>query len=88
MPVPGKIADKNSAHIEEALHIFSDATFLPERARALFRKSAILEAAGKATEAKSCREESLKYYREVTGRFAEDTVTDADFDDIVAFWSR
>lgn len=88
MPLPGEIADKDSAHIDEALRIFDNATFLPERARALFRKSAILEAAGNVTEAKSCREESLKYYHEVTGRIAEDIVTDEDFDDIVAFWSR
>ena len=86
---PNFATNEGSEHIDSALHIFGrDEWFLPERARALFRKSAIREAMWEVAEAITCRQESLSLYAQVTGKEASEAVTDAEFDDIVTFWSR
>ncbi|KAF2108477.1 hypothetical protein BDV96DRAFT_652728 [Lophiotrema nucula] len=83
--------DEAGKHVDEALRIFGDRViFLPERARALFRKGDILQAAGMATEAVRWQQESLSLYLKISGNgtVTPGSVTDANFESLVAFWSR
>lgn len=78
-------------HFDEALRIFSDrAIYKPEKARANFKKSMLLEANQKIAEAKAARDESFNAYREIMRSQAQaaEYLTEDDFDDLVAFWSR
>jgi len=77
------------SHIDDALKIFVDrATLKPERARATFTKSEILLAAQEFDEANSLRMKCKDEYVEISGQVLDREPTSADFDDLVAFWSR
>jgi hypothetical protein len=80
-------------HIDEALRIFRERViFQPELARATFLKSNILKACGDADEARTgmLRGKSFQMYAELR-RGAVPGIgepSQADFDDLIAFWSR
>ena len=62
----------------------------PERARALFKRSLVLEALNQLEESNLDRKESLRLYDEVVDGSKQrlQTLVEGDFDSIVAFWSR
>lgn len=77
------------AHIDDALKIFvGRATLKPEKARATFTRSEILLAAQELDEANSLRMKCTDEYVEIIGQAVDRDLTGADFDDLVAFWSR
>ena len=64
--------------------------FVPERARATFKKSRVLEKRGRVDEAARERSASFQMLSELTdldGRTVAD-ITDSDFDEVICFWSR
>jgi hypothetical protein len=77
-------------HLDEAVRIFNRPVFKPEMARATFRKSKVLEMNGQVEHARILREESIRSYREIRNQAeaGSEVPSGADFDDIVAFWSR
>ena len=62
----------------------------PERARALYKRSLVLEALNQLDESNLNRKESLRLYDEVVDGSKQrlQTLVEGDFDSIVAFWSR
>ncbi|KAL1626888.1 hypothetical protein SLS56_006616 [Neofusicoccum ribis] len=77
--------------LDQALKIFTGRpVYLPERARAMFKRSRVLKLLGKLKEAETEKEENLKLLRELTdlGTKTLDEITDADFDEVIVFWSR
>ncbi|KAI8940905.1 hypothetical protein NX059_002163 [Plenodomus lindquistii] len=80
-----------STSINAAIAIFSDrSTFRPELARATFWKSQVLDAGGDDAAAHKLRQQSVRMYSNVTRKAMSGDAepTQADFDDVVAFWSR
>ncbi|KAI9689075.1 MAG: hypothetical protein M1822_000812 [Bathelium mastoideum] len=78
-------------HIDEALRIFQDrVVYQPEKARALFRKSEILRGQGHLQEAHESQKESLRLYHDILSAAPKTSegLSHADYDDLVAFWSR
>ncbi|KAF1850931.1 uncharacterized protein K460DRAFT_24339 [Cucurbitaria berberidis CBS 394.84] len=78
-------------HIDEALRIFSERViFRPEFARAMFWKSKLLEASGDSDEARKLWGKSVQMYLEITHRVVQGNIepSAADFDGVIAFWSR
>ncbi|KAI9712292.1 MAG: hypothetical protein M1820_001505 [Bogoriella megaspora] len=83
--------DEARRHMDEALRIFQErAVYRPESIRATFRKSEILRAEGRVEEADKLRIESCLMYHDITEEAltASSELLDANFDDLVAFWSR
>ncbi len=75
----------------QALKIYGDREFYaPERARAKFKKGKLLAVLGHEKEADVCFAEALELYGQV--RPGEPpgilSLDDADFDDMITFWSR
>ncbi|GME43675.1 putative tetratricopeptide repeat domain-containing protein [Neofusicoccum parvum] len=86
-----KMLDSAMPLLDQALKIFTGRpVYLPERARAMFKRSRVLELLGRLKEAETEKEESLKLLRELTdlGTKTLDEITDADFDEVIVFWSR
>jgi hypothetical protein len=80
-----------SVHIDEALRIFRERKiFRPELARATFLKSKILEACSDADEARMLQGKSFQMYAELRRGAMPGTgePSQAEFDNLVAFWSR
>ena len=78
-------------YLDLALGIFAPrANLKPERARALYKRSLILEALDQLDESNLDRKESLRLYYEVVAGTKRrlQTLVEEDFDSIVAFWSR
>lgn len=82
------------ALLDHALTAYSNReTYVPEKARALFKRSSILRAMRKADEAEETLKEAAELYNEAATangqkkKKAED-LTDEDFTALVAFWSR
>ncbi|KAH7047476.1 NB-ARC and TPR domain protein [Macrophomina phaseolina] len=86
--------DTALALLDHALTAYSNReTYVPEKARALFKRSGILRAMRKADEAEETLKEAAELYNEAATangqkkKKAED-LTDEDFTALVAFWSR
>lgn len=78
-------------HLDEALQIFADRpTFKPERCRALFKRGVVEQSLGHVESSTANRDQSSQLYREFLpkGAKAFATITEADADELVAFWSR
>lgn len=77
--------------LDQALKVFtSRPVYLPERARAIFKKSRVLHLLGRADEAAKEKEASVELLRELVdvGERTVDQVADADFDGAIVFWSK
>ena len=79
------------SHLDSSLRIFgARPIFRHERCRALFKRSLALTQVGLLQDAHTDRQESIRLYRELYPRAvkAPESLTESDFDEIVAFWSR
>jgi len=87
-----KIFGAAETHLDEASRIFGrNDIYRFELARTTHRKSLVLDAAGRGSEAKELREESAGMYRKLfPARSSRDKpeLQAEDFDEAVAFWSR
>ena len=74
-----------------ASNIFAPrANLKPEKARALHKRSLVLEVLSRLDDSTSNRKESVKLYYEVANRPKAKTqaLKEEDFDKLIAFWSR
>lgn len=73
------------------MRIFVPRPFLkPEKARALYKRSLVSEALNRQEDSRIEQEESVQLYCEIChlSRANLEVLTERDFDDVVAFWSR
>ncbi|KAB2581120.1 hypothetical protein DBV05_g320 [Lasiodiplodia theobromae] len=85
------LLDEAESNLEQALKVFNSSdAFLPERARATFKKSRVLELRGYMDEAAPGRGAGFELLQNLTDlkeKTAADVV-DSDFDKVICFWSR
>lgn len=62
--------------------------YLPEKARAIFMGVRVLELLGHDKEAAVQKVTSIKILNELSKDKAASEVTNADFDEVICFWSR
>ena len=81
--------------LDQALKIYRDREYYdPEKARALYKKGKLLQhVAREGNKNKKSLNEALDLYRRLKkekGDFRRgiDELTDADFDDLIVFWSK
>ncbi|EOD50697.1 putative tetratricopeptide repeat domain-containing protein [Neofusicoccum parvum UCRNP2] len=90
-----KQEDTAMALLDHALKAYSNReTYVPEKARALFKRSQVLRMMRKADEAEQVREEAAELYYEAVGadekgveRKKAGELVDEDFYELIAFWS-
>lgn len=90
--------DNALALLDHALKAYTDRdagdyemAYLPEKARAIYKRSRVLRWQGKLGEADGELEEAARLREDVLGTKdapEPESLTDGDFDDLVAFWSR
>jgi uridine kinase len=79
------------ALVNQALRAYSNTDiYAPEKARALFLRSQILNRLKQTVEAEQDLAEALELYKRIVGVTLEQAVspTKENFDELIAFWSR
>jgi hypothetical protein len=81
--------------LDQALKIYGDREYYdPEKARALYKKGTLPQhVVGKGIKSKKTLNEALDLYRKLKKEKADfrrgiEELTDADFDDLIVFWSK
>lgn len=79
----------NRALLDQALKIYGDREYYgPEKARALHKKGKLLDTLGKSDESNTYILKAQSLYRKLEDKEDTHIATDADFDDLIVFWSK
>lgn len=68
-----------------------DAAYVPEKARAIYKRSRVLRLQRRTAEADVELEEAVRLREQVLGAAETreiEALTDAEFDDLIAYWSK
>lgn len=75
--------------LDQALKIYGDREYYgPEKARALHKKGKLLDIVGKNDEGNTYISNAQSLYRRLKSKEDTHVATDADFDDLIVFWSK
>lgn len=82
-------AMNHRALLDQALKIYGDREYYgPEKARALHKKGKLLATLGKRDESHTYILKAQSLYRNLKSKEDTHVATDADFDDLIVFWSK